>query len=49
MKYEEWAKKYINKNYENHSNIEEAIKEEFKKKNNVKAPKTNKGSKQKNN
>lgn len=47
MKYEEWAKKYINKNYENHSNIEEAIKEEFKKKNNVKAPKTNKGSKQK--
>ena len=47
MTYEEWAKKYINKDYVNNSNIEDIIKEELKKKNKTKTttkakPKTSK-------
>ena len=47
MTYEEWAKKYIDKDYVNNSNIEDIIKEELKKKNKTKTttkakPKTSK-------
>ena len=42
MTYEEWAKKYINKDYVNNSNIENIIKEELDKKNKAKDTKTNK-------
>ena len=47
MTYEEWVKKYIDKDYVNNSNIEDIIKEELKKKNKTKTttkaePKTTK-------
>ena len=42
MTYEEWAKKYIDKDYVNNSNIEDVIKEELKKKNKTKTKTTTK-------
>ena len=42
MTYEEWAKKYIDKDYVNNSNIEDIIKEELKKKNKTKTKTTTK-------
>ena len=42
MTYEEWAKKYIDKDYVNNSNIENIIKEELDKKNKAKDTKTTK-------